>query len=177
MLPGGRVFIQGGNFYNEPLGLIRCGDEFSCWHEVGHLVDDDMEWISKTPEFGKATLTYVVYKIKYEELDDISRSILATQGIFIYSSSYKAFGWEAGSSPQQEVYANIYANVKGDISKLPEILRPFYDTGKNYKKLFNHLMENKSKIILLKGGITYNVLRSIQTFSYDYRPFCYALKY
>jgi len=158
MLPGIQVFIQGGSFYNETLSIVRCKDEFWCWHEIGHLIDDEMGWISMSPDFGKATLTYAIYKIKYEELDDISRSILSTQGVFVYSSSYKAFGWESGSSPQQEVYANIYANVKGDINKIPEILRPFYDTGKDYDSLFSHLMKNQSEIILLDGTM-YDIIK------------------
>jgi hypothetical protein len=172
-----KLITSGGSFYHENLGIVRCEDEYSCWHEIGHLVDDEMNWASTTDAFGIAMMTYIYYQIKYvDEMDVYTKTILGTRGVFVYSPSYRIFGNEMGSSPQMEVYANIFANAKGDIGEIPEILRPFYDTGKDYEWLFNHMMRNKDEIILLKGG-TYDFIKSIQFISYSYGPVRYVFKY
>jgi hypothetical protein len=126
-------------------GFIYCNSENDCRHEIGHRMDHELGQVSKSDNFGLAIATHLYMQSKYFELDTITDVIYGTGGIFFYSDEYQPFGKRYGSYPQQELYANIYAKVNGDISKLPVILQPFYSTDKFYINLYNCLMENEIK--------------------------------
>ncbi len=138
------ILFNGYSFHNPALGITYCAVEEDCRHEVGHLMDQDLGTVSESKEFGEATLGYVMYSIKYNDyLDPISVIILGNPGTFTYSKKYKPFQSQAGSSPQAELYAKLYAQVDGDISQLPEILRPFYTENKKYDLVHTHLVKYK----------------------------------
>jgi len=127
-------------FYTGGINLIHCEGQWACRHEIGHLIDNSMGDVSKTDDFSLAIKTYLFYKLNPNKPDVIVDTILSTSGIFNYDADFKPFHMEAFSSPQQELYANIYAAVNGDISKLDPMLRQFYDDGRNYKPVFDELM-------------------------------------
>lgn len=138
------ILFNGYSFHNPQLGITYCAVEEDCRHEVGHLMDHNLGDISKTKEFGMATLAYSMYQIKYiEYLDVFAIHILGNPGTFTYTDKYKPFQSQAGSSPQAELYAKLYAQVDGDISQLPEILRPFYTDNKKYDEVYDHLVKYK----------------------------------
>jgi hypothetical protein len=118
------------------------------------MVDDDMGQISQSREFGKAIMIYLIYQFKYgTEFDEMSAMIFANPGMLVYSDSYQPYKVEAGSSPQEELYAKMYAKVDGDISKLPVIFQKFYKQDTQYDEIYNHLVEKK---VYIKGVITMN---------------------
>ena len=138
--PSIRLFNQHSSFYLSDLNFIHCKDNVACRHEVGHLMDDDLGDPSTTEKFGAAVSLYLYYQVKYDETDAITDAIFGTGGIFYYSKEYKPFNSEAGSSPQQELYANIYLAVNGDVSKLPPVFREFYSDSDQYNKIYKDLI-------------------------------------
>ncbi len=143
LLPYSSILFNGNSFYFAPMKLAYCAKPDECRHEVGHLIDDDMGHISRSKEFGTALMLYVMYQIKYSELDRFGVIIFTNPGSLVYSNSYQPYNTEAGSSPQEELYAKLYAEVDGDISKLPPLLRKFYQTNPEYDKAYTSLITTK----------------------------------
>jgi hypothetical protein len=143
LLPYSSILFNGNSFYFAPMKLAYCVKPEDCRHEVGHLIDDDMGHISRSKEFGTALMLYVMYQIKYSELDRFGVIIFTNPGSLVYSNSYQPYNTEAGSSPQEELYAKLYAEVDGDISKLPPLLRKFYKTNPEYDKAYTSLITTK----------------------------------
>jgi hypothetical protein len=144
LLPFSKILFNGTSFYFSPLGLSYCSQPEQCRHEVGHLIDDDMGHISRSREFGEAIVLHLFYQIKYEEkMDRFSGIILTNPGMLIYSPSYQPYKTEAGSSPQEELYAKLYAEVDGDIEKLPPSLRIFYRDDTEYDDAYDRLITKK----------------------------------
>lgn len=144
VLPYSKILFSGTSFHFAPLELTYCAKAEDCRHEVGHQMDTDMGHISRTKEFGEAIMLFVIYQIKYEDkFSDISAMIFANPGMMIYSDSYQPYHIEAGSSPQEELYAKMYAKVDGDISKLPVIFQKFYKQDTRYDEIYNHLVDKK----------------------------------
>lgn len=142
------VWMRSRGFYQPNLSLVYCETvEWTCRHEVGHVLDHDLGEISKTPGFGGAISTYMYLEYKYGEMNTFTEDITR---VLYYSDSYYGFGMEMDSSPQQELYASLYADVKGDITKLPTILQPFYNKDSKYQSMYEYLMINKFQI-LVKG--------------------------
>ena len=52
-----------------------------------------------------------------------------------YSNQYSPVGIEIWSSPQEELYASMFAWANGDISEMPEPFRSFYSTDLKYRQL------------------------------------------
>jgi len=138
-----KAIFLGRNFYTPSLSFIYCTSDWGCRHELGHKIDHDMGDVSKSDEYGKAVSLYLFYQLKYDDPNKFTSLIMRQTGMFYYSDSYKQFGIEAGSSPQQELYATMYAEVKGDISKLPEIFRSFYSNDVKYEKMYDYLVVNQ----------------------------------
>lgn len=154
VLPYSKILFSGTSFHFAPLELTYCAKVEDCRHEIAHQMDTDMGHISQTKEFGEAIMLFVIYQIKYEDkFSDISAMIFANPGMMIYSDSYQPYHIEAGSSPQEELYAKMYAKVDGDTSKLPVIFQKFFKQDKRYDEIYNHLVEKK---IYLKGEIQMN---------------------
>jgi hypothetical protein len=106
-------------------------------------MDDDMNHISRSKEFGTALMLYVMYQIKYTELDKFGVIIFTYPGMLVYSDQYQPYKVEAGSSPQEELYARLYAEVDGDISKLPVLLQQFYKSDRKYDEAYASLINQK----------------------------------
>jgi len=135
------VWIHSRGFYQPHLNLVYCETEaWICRHEVGHILDHDMGQISKSPEFGGAISTYMYLEYKYGDMNSFTEEITR---VLYYSDVYHGFGQEMDSSPQQELYASLYADVKGDITKLPTILQPFYSNDPKYQSMYEYLLVNK----------------------------------
>lgn len=143
LYPTTNLVFSGGSFYLSDAGVISCEGEWDCRHEVGHLMDKDLGYPSKSKAFGKSLLVYTVYKLRYEEMDDITKTILGNPGSLVYSESFEAYSFESGSSPQQELYANIYADVNGNIEKIPPILRRYYSESSKYDEVYEELVDEK----------------------------------
>lgn len=134
-----------GSFYAGH-GILFCNSASNCRHEIGHMMDDDLGDISKTPEFGTAIATYLYAQSKYFELDQVTDVIQGTGGIFFYNPEYQLFGKRFGHYPQQELYANIYAAMQGDYATIPESLQPLYSQDAKYTDLYDCLMNAKVKL-------------------------------
>jgi hypothetical protein len=73
-------------------------------------------------------------------LDDIGKEILFQDGMFSYSSRFSMLGMERFSSPQEELYADLYALARGNINNLPEPFWKFYSEDLRYTELYDCLM-------------------------------------
>lgn len=105
--------------FNPISHLVYCSDRPSCIHEIGHRVDEEMGWISQTPNFKAAVRIYLVV-----ELAKPNRGALP---VFVLDSALSVPN--SDSNTMMELYANILEWCDGQPEKLPKILRPFYDDG------------------------------------------------
>ena len=95
-------FIPGDNYYNSLTGNIICNEY--CWHEIGHKLDHQNDWISKTDEFRTA-VDHLVNKDFFS----------------IYYLGDQEFGMYA------EYYAEILQAVNGNVDLLSRDLQQFYN--------------------------------------------------
>ena len=102
--------------YNIISGLIWCSNNYSCLHEAGHKLDDDLNWPSQKKEFLNAVQIYMIVDIINNKYDNFTKIILNNQTI-----NYGTFG-----NPHAELYAEIYAEANGNIKNIPPSLQKFY---------------------------------------------------
>jgi hypothetical protein len=141
------ISTSGRSFYNGISGAMFCDSAEGCRHEIGHRMDDDQRYPSRSKEFGTAVLLYAYANIKYTDaLEPFSAAILAQDGMLRYSDDFTLIGVERFSSPQEELYANIYQLAGGNIDRLPEIFRPFFSRDAKYIELYDCLMASELKL-------------------------------
>lgn len=143
VLPYTSILFNGYSFHQSTLGFTYCKQEKDCRHEVGHLMDTELGHISRTSVFGSALMIHLAFSFEYGQVDDYTRLILSKEGILSYSENYKPYHYGAGSSPQEELYADIYDLSGGDISKIPLTLRPLFSEDSRYETVYDELVENK----------------------------------
>jgi hypothetical protein len=145
-----KLMTEARGFYAPMLKVITCNHTpSSCWHEIGHVIDVRMNNVSKTPEFGAAVQLYLFYQIKYTDNTQAMEIVFNAPGIITYSEHFQPFHLEAFSSPQQELYADIFSVAGGDLNKIDPALRKFYLDGKDYQTLYERLMTEK--YVFLEG--------------------------
>lgn len=88
-------------YYSSLTGKIVCSE--LCWHEIGHKMDHENGWISKTDEF-RIAVDHLVNKD--------------------FFSIYYLFDQEFGM--YAEYYAEVLQAVNGDISLISKDLQQFY---------------------------------------------------
>lgn len=136
---------KGYSVYNGISGAIYCHSAAGCRHEIGHKMDDDLGYPSRSPEFGNAVMVHLAFAFQYG-LDSTATAILTQDGMLTYSSHYSLLGVDRFSSPQEELYARLYEQSGGDIAQIPLALRPFYSDDKKYIDLYDCLMSAEFKI-------------------------------
>lgn len=124
-------------------GYLICDDDISCLHEIGHKMDTDLDHPSRSLTFADAIRLYLLAHWTILEPDEITNMIMVHSGIFIYDDMYSFGGVQMFSSPQEELYANIYTLVNGDISKLHPSLQQFYSNDLEYQDLYSCLIEKR----------------------------------
>lgn len=108
------------SFYVYDLGITNCTNEYSCLHESGHKLDDELGNISRSEAFANAVRLYILVHD-----DELALKIVMFDGLINYSEQYYS-GTERFSSPIQELYAEIYVWHDGNISKIPKEFQKFY---------------------------------------------------
>ena len=148
VLPFTDRIVTGQAFYNPALNFVSCDKQWECRHEIGHVLDREMGYPSKSDAWATAIRTYLYVRAKYASLDQITDVIYGTSGIFNYDVRYTNPLYAATHSlPQQELYANIYTAVDGDISKLDPMLRVFYSDDPRYQRLYEEAYQSKYYIV------------------------------
>lgn len=84
------------------------------------MLDQKLEFQSQTPQFSDALRTYLLVHLTMDKHDEMAAQILEAPGVF--SPPLPILGY----NPMKEIYANIYANADGDISKIPPDFQKFY---------------------------------------------------
>jgi len=114
--------LRGGALgdYNPILRRIRCFDERTCWHEVGHKVDHLNGWVSKSDEWIAAVEAYRNLRGGVSIQTGIREMIMQAPRL----DAWRVFGQRGG---QIELYANILMYCEGDPAMMPEIFIEFYD--------------------------------------------------
>ncbi len=124
------IYTWGLNWYEPEVDLLVCTGP-GCWHEIGHKMDADLGYPSRTPQFGLAIQQYVLVEMRSQTPSKLA------EALFTYPYRYD----EIHPYPTYELYAIIYDYVQGDLSKMPEIFRPFYSDSEMYSILHRCLME------------------------------------
>lgn len=91
-----------GGYYFSNLNLIRCKEPFICFHEIAHLLDENLDYPSKSEEFKTDIDAFIVW-CKENEPDDYYCSIKDFPGVNGNSLDENGYG---GYS---EVYAHLFA--------------------------------------------------------------------
>lgn len=131
--------------YNAPTGVLYCNTAVGCRHEIGHKIDDDLGYPSKSAEFGNAVMVHLAFALQYQ-MDAAAIKILTQDGMLTYSDKFSPLGMAWFSSPQEELYARIYETSGGDVAQIPPALRPFYSGDEKYIDLYDCLMSASFKI-------------------------------
>lgn len=135
------LFKSNSSFYIPSINFIYCNNARDCRHEIGHQMSNDLNNISHSTEFNLAAITYAFARANNK--DEISNIVFNS---FFYNNEYRLFGKRMFSSPQDEIYASIYAEAEGDISKLPYSLQSFYSEDQSYIDLYNCLLSDVIKL-------------------------------
>jgi hypothetical protein len=143
VLPAFTVVAFSGNSFYVPNLFIYCDSESHCRHEVAHLMDHDLGDGSKTQLFGATIGAYLNGQFKYGESNIITDTIMTEPGLLYYSDLYAPTGLEAWSSPQQELYSDLYARVNGDLTALPGTFVQFYSDDPKYERIYQYLLVHK----------------------------------
>lgn len=130
------------NMYNYQFNVLICNNGYSCIHEVGHRMDDDLSRPSKSEEFGNALRVTLIYSAKTDDWNEYSKLILTYGGVLQYNQSYSVTGVERFSSPQEELYADIYRLSGGNVDNIPVQLQSFYSKDTKYQELIQCLDSN-----------------------------------
>jgi hypothetical protein len=126
-------------------GVIVCRNAENCRHEIAHRMDADAGYPSRSAAFGDALRIHFVGSLTYG-MDEYAELIFKQGGVFQYDRNFSVFGMERFSSPQAELYADIYLTAGGDVTAIPPLLRPFYNTDESYTDLYNCLMSADVKL-------------------------------
>jgi hypothetical protein len=126
-------------------GVLVCRSSDNCLHEIGHKMDTETGYPSRSEAFGDALRIHFVGSCKFG-FDKYAELIFKQGGVFQYDRNFSVLGMERFSSPQAELYADIYMTAGGDVSAIPPLLRPFYSTDKRYTDLYNCLMSQDAKL-------------------------------
>lgn len=137
-------FVPSRSSYSFRTGILDCNnieDLKGCRHEIGHKMDGDLGMPSLSTEFAIAFQTYI---------------LVETRPGYMPSNLAMAMVLYPDRDPR-ELYATIYARVNGDISQLPEILRPFFSDDPSYLDLYDCLAQTGlnicgKSISFLKGN-------------------------
>lgn len=120
-LPGN---LESQGAYNTLSHLRWCKNEYACWHEIAHQLDQEGHWISRSDTFGKALQVYVVRELGTGNPSDIALKIITYPGVLNWSE-ISLFG-----NVPAELYADLFAWSEGKEGNMPELLRPYYDWGR-----------------------------------------------
>ena len=105
--------------YNTFTGMIWCNNKIACYHEIGHKLDHENKWISRSYEFSLAVRAYLILEMQEQHPSQLVYEIMRVPGLFEWNGYF--------SNPQAEVYATIFEFSNGNIEKMPERFREFYD--------------------------------------------------
>jgi len=105
--------------YNTFSRLIWCETDFGCYHEIGHKLDQEGGWISRTHDFAVAVQAYLIIELKKEHPDPLVYVILVSPGLFEYDGIF--------TNHHAELYARIFEYGRGERNRLPERFSGFYD--------------------------------------------------
>ena len=134
-----------GGMYNGISGALYCASSRACWHEIGHKMDDNLGYPSRSAEFGDTVRFWLILSMPMG-LDDIDKQILFQDGLLSYSRGFTVYGLERFSSPQAELYANLFSLFEGNVEAIPEPFRKFYSADAKYTELHTCLMSAPLKL-------------------------------
>jgi hypothetical protein len=121
-------------FYIPWAERIVCSEKYSCLHEAGHQIDKSNGYPSQTVEYSNAVQTFRIVCETSKNPD--SFCTLAVNFPGIGSSHLKGVchlltvcgpnGWGGYS----EFLSEMYAQAGGEVSRIPEVFRKFYQGGR-----------------------------------------------
>lgn len=105
--------------YNTITRWINCEGD-SCYHEIGHKLDQEAGWLSQTKEFSGAQYTYLRVELALPQPSELSLTMLEYR---VTTTPW----YENFLNEKAEAYAIIFAEAGGQRENMPEIFQPFYD--------------------------------------------------
>jgi len=129
-------------YYNFASNTLYCHNAYSCRHEIGHSMDAALDHPGRSYEFSHAIQLYLYVELHHETVSDFAMAILTYPPMM----SHRVVRFPVSSSGQEELYADMYAWVDGDIDQLPEIFQEFYTNDASYRALYQCLMASELNI-------------------------------
>jgi len=116
--------LIGTSWYLPAVRILSCKPQ-DCMHEVGHKMDHDLGFPSRTPEFMNAVQQYLLVEMQLEAPSELARTLMGLA--FVYSERHPYSSYE--------LYAAIYDDADGDIAQVPLIFQPFFSIDSSYGTL------------------------------------------
>lgn len=111
-----------GGIYFPPTREILCRYESVCLHEIGHAIDHQSGWVSRTQAWKDALIIYIAVQTSLPPTTDTMRMNIIT---YAYNG-YDPQRW-FGVNPMVEIYAEIFMWAQGNKENVPPSLQGFYD--------------------------------------------------
>jgi len=106
--------------YNPFLKRIRCFDPNTCLHEIGHKIDHEQSWISKSDEWVATVKAYLDIQGGVSLQNGIREMIMLAPDTHLWRTRDQRGG-------HLELYASILMYSKGDPTQMPEQFVEFYN--------------------------------------------------
>ena len=119
-------------YYNLSTGSLVCHEDEQCLHEIGHVVDKHLAWISRSEKYRDTLTAYLLMTWKFPEYrDEMSEKILLYPGFFTpllkdNNPTYLSF-WVGGWGGTMELYADMLKWSNGNPENMPSGFLKFYD--------------------------------------------------
>ena len=123
-----------GGMYFPLTGDIICRYKSVCLHEIGHAIDHQSGWVSKTQKWKDALIIYIAVQSSMTPTTDTMRMNIIT---YAYNG-YDPQKW-FGVNPMVEIYAEIFMWAQGKQENVPQSLQGFYDWELAGKLIKEHL--------------------------------------
>jgi len=124
-----------GNFYSSFFNYIKCESRKTCLHESAHQYDYQHGIISESNEWKLAVDNYQRHAL--DGYTDASQVPVETVLLVLFPgigrernvslNPFQSSFWEGGWGGYTEYYASVINYTDGNINKIPENLRRFYD--------------------------------------------------
>ena len=128
---------RNAQYYNSWTKDLYCTT--NCYHEIGHKLDDELGWKSKTKEYRTEVAIFLLLDSNHSF---VNRTI-SFPGIIVpkYKSKFPNFlisGFTWGG--YTELYAEMLNWADGEVGRIPEVLQKYYN-----QELIDTFLEDLTK--------------------------------
>lgn len=115
--------LQWNGVYTPGIGMIVCSSHRSCVHEVGHKLDDQAGWISRSPEYRNEIQVYMIVATSRASDGSINPDKSKPFQVFAFFMN----PGEPDYNRLREFYATMFEQAGGQQQNMPPSFQRFYN--------------------------------------------------